>query len=224
MNKVNQMNLVGKRVFCDSEPTLSYDFLVEKALAPNTYRGFHKISKTDDGAKKMFVNVLSSNSNYILSTLKLAKSEIEVDELEEIICKELREKLKKNIKGYQLASYNKLRKPTDIFIEHLMAMDITLSSARKTLVGHLYLPLDSQIFKSDFIFTEDERRSLKIGRHFTFKDIHQRSHYLEIQEFLKNKAKTIGLENRIFFDLEWNDRWKSSGSNLFETNPSKKSK
>jgi hypothetical protein len=105
-----------------------------------------------------------------------------------------------------------------------MAMDITLSSARKTLVEHLYLPLDSQIFKSDFIFTEDERRSLRIGRHFTFKDIHQRSHYLEIQEFLKMKAKTIGLENRIFFDLEWNDRWKSSGGNLFETNPSKKSK
>ena len=86
----------------------------------------------------------------------------------------------------------------------------------------MFLPLDSQMFQSDFVFSDKERQELKIKKEFTFKDILEQSHYNEIQEFLKQKANLIGLENKIYFDLEWNDRWKSNGNNLFETNPKPK--
>lgn len=47
--------------------------------------------------------------------------------------------------------------------------------------------------------------------------------YLLCQAYT-NWKKPSGLENRIFFDLEWNERWNSYSENLFETNPLKKSK
>ena len=136
--------------------------------------------------------------------------------------KTLKEELKKNIRNEQLISFNKLRKPIDIFIEHLIAMETNFSSVRQNLTKHMFLPLDSQMFQSDFVFSDKERQELKIKKEFTFKDILEQSHYNEIQEFLKQKANLIGLENKIYFDLEWNDRWKSNGNNLFETNPKPK--
>ena len=67
------------------------------------------------------------------------------------------------------------------------------------------------MFQSDFVFSDKERLELKIKKGFTFKDILEKSHYYEIQDFLKQKANLIGLENKIYFDSEWNDRWKSNG-------------
>jgi hypothetical protein len=81
------------------------------------------------------------------------------------------------------------------------------------------LPLDSQMFKSDFVFSDNEITKLHLKRNFTFKDIDNQKQYSEIQNFLKEKAEKCGIDNRIFFDLVWNDRWNSNGNNLFETNP-----
>jgi hypothetical protein len=145
-----------------------------------------------------------------------------IDDLENEICDLLENELKKNIKNKQLISYNKIRKPVDIFIEHVVAMEMSFSPVRQSLTKHLFLPLDSQMFQSDFVFSDKERLELKIKKGFTFKDIEVKSHYNEIQEFLKQKTSIIGLENKIYFDLEWNDRWKSNGNNLFETNPKPK--
>lgn len=91
-------------------------------------------------------------------------------------------------------------------------------NARQYLTKHLFLPLDSQMFKSNFVFSDKEISELKIKRTYTFKDIEDENQYYEIQEFLRQKAIKVGISNRIFFDLIWNDRYKSAGKNLFETN------
>jgi hypothetical protein len=83
------------------------------------------------------------------------------------------------------------------------------------------LPLDSQIFQSEFIFTAQEAKALGIKRSFTYKDIKTAQHYADIQIFLKDKAAYIGLNHRIYFDLVWNKRFESNGTNLFLTNPSR---
>jgi hypothetical protein len=222
MDKIAEMNKVGQRIFHNPQSLLSYETLVKRSLGPNTYRGFHKIDKSKSGAKDAFEKILIANSNFIIDTLKVSKTEKELDTLENDICKALKEELKKNIRNEQLISFNKLRKPIDIFIEHLIAMETNFSSVRQNLTKHMFLPLDSQMFQSDFVFSDKERQELKIKKEFTFKDILEQSHYNEIQEFLKQKANLIGLENKIYFDLEWNDRWKSNGNNLFETNPKPK--
>lgn len=219
MDKIAEINIVGQRIFHNPNSLLSYETLTKRSLGPNTYRGFHKIDKSNSGAKDAFEKILKANSNFIIDTLIVSKTEKELDTLENDICDLLKIELKKNIKNEQLIPYNKIRKPLDIFIEHLVAMKTDFSQVRENLTKHLFLPLDSQMFQSDFIFSDKERLELKIKKRFTFKDILEKSHYYEIQDFLKQKANLIGLENKIYFDLEWNDRWKSNGNNLFETNP-----
>jgi hypothetical protein len=219
MEKIKKINEVGQHVFYNPSPLLTYDKLVKKALNHNTYRGFHKIDKTKSGAKVAFEKVLTDNSKFVIDSLLAAKNEADIDKLENEICKMLKDELEENIKNDQLKSFNKLRKPVDIFIEHVVAMLENFTIVRKTITPYLFLPLDSQMFKSDFVFSDDEITKLNLKRNFTFKDIETQEQYLEIQNFLKEKANKCGIDNRIFFDLVWNDRWKSKGNNLFETNP-----
>ena len=212
------INKVGQRVFYNPTPLIDYDQLVRKSLGPNTYRGFHKVDKSLPGAKDAFEKVLIKNSKSIIDSLRAAKTQTDLDFLEIDICKTLKKELKKNIDNRQLNSFNKLRKPIDIVIEHIVAMGTDMASTRQKITKHLFLPLDSQMFKSNIVFSDKELSDLKLKRTFTFKDINDETHYYEIQDFLNKKSKTIGIENRIFLDLVWNDRYKSNGTNLFATN------
>jgi len=216
---IASINKVGQQVFYNPKPLLDYDILVKKSLGPNTYRGFHKVDKSKSGSKEAFEKVLIDNSKFIIDTLLTAETEKELDTFEKEICKTLKKELKKNIDNRQLNSFNKLRKPIDIVVEHLISMGTDFASGRQKLTQHLFLPLDSQMFQSNFVFSDKEISELKIKRSFSFKDIVDEKHYYEIQSFLKEKAITVGVDNRIFFDLVWNDRYKSKGKNLFATNP-----
>jgi hypothetical protein len=216
---ISAINKVGQQLFYNPKPLIEYDILVRKSLGPNTYRGFHKIDKSKPGAKDAFEKILIGQSKFIIESLLIAKTESDIDNLEKIICKTLKDELKNNIDNRQLNSFNKLRKPIDIIIEHIVSMGIGFSLPRQKITNDLFLPLDSQMFKSNIIFSDIESSELKIKRTFTFKDIVDETHYYEIQDFLKIKAKKVGIESRIFFDLLWNDRYKSKGKNLFATNP-----
>jgi hypothetical protein len=216
---ISVINKVGRQIFYHPTPLEDYNVLAKKSLSPNTYRGFHKIDKTKPGPKEAFERILIDNSKFIRESLTVAKTESDIDSLERSICQMLKKELKKNIDNRQLNSYNKLRKPIDIVIEHFVSMGKDFSSSRQNVTNCLFLPLDSQMFQSNIIFSEDECSKLKIKRTFTFKDIVDETHYYEIQDFLKMKATMLGIENRIYFDLVWNDRYKSKGKNLFATNP-----
>ena len=216
-NIIILINKVGQQIFQNPSPLADYETLALKSLGSNTYRGFHRIDKSKKGSKVIFEKILIENSKHIIDSIKKAKNEEDINTLEIQLCKELTSELK-NIKSSQLSSFNKLRKPVDIFIEHLVAMGNDFDNARQYLTKHLFLPLDSQMFKSNFVFSDKEMSELKIKRTYTFKDIEDENQYYDIQKFLRQKAIKVGISNRIFFDLIWNDRYKSAGKNLFETN------
>lgn len=217
--KIMLLNKVGQQIFYNPSPLFDYESLVKSSLGPNTYRGFHKINKNKPGSKEIFEKILIDNSEFIIKTLKSIKSEKALNSFENEICLTLKADLKKNIDNNQLKSFNKLRKPIDILVEHLISMGSDFSTTREKLIQHLFLPLDSQMFQSSFVFSDSEISELNIKRSFTFKDIMDENHYYRIQQFLKEKANLIGIEQRIYFDLIWNDRYKSKGKNLFSTNP-----
>jgi len=220
--QVKRMNEVGDTVFLTPTPLLSYEELVLKSLGSNTYRGFHRKNNNCLGASHTFRDVLTKKKDYLIHALNNLSSEIELNELANELCSELKIELSKNIKPLQLQSFNKIRKPVDIVFEHFVAMGDDFAPARKTATQWLFLPLDSQIFQSEFIFTTEEAKALGIKRRFTYKDIETAQHYTEIQNFLKDKATKISLNHRIYFDLIWNKRFESNGTNLFLTNPSRK--
>lgn len=219
--QIKRMNEVGYTVFLTPTPLLSYEELVLKSLGSNTYRGFHRKNNNCLGASHTFRDVLTKKKDYLIHTLNNLTSEIELNTLANELCSELKIELSKNIKPLQLQSFNKVRKPVDIVFEHFVAMGEDFAPARKTATAWLFLPLDSQIFQSEFIFTTEEAKALGIKRRFSYKDIKTAQHYAEIQNFLKNKAANVGLNHRIYFDLVWNKRFESNGTNLFLTNPSK---
>ena len=220
--QIKRMNEVGDTVFLTPTPLLSYEELVLKSLGSNTYRGFHLKNNNCLGASHTFRDVLTKKKDYLIHALNNLTSEIELNTLANELCNELKSELSKNIKPSQLQSFNKVRKPIDIVFEHFVAMGEDFAPARKTATPWLFLPLDSQIFQSEFIFTTEEAKALGIKRRFTYKDIQTAQHYTEIQNFLKDKATKISLNHRIYFDLVWNKRFESSGTNLFLTNPSRK--
>ena len=219
--QVKRMNEVGDTVFLTPTPLLSYEELVLKSLGSNTYRGFHRKNNNCLGASHTFRNVLTKKKDYLIHALNNLTSEIELNTLANELCSELKIELSKNIKSMQLQSFNKVRKPVDIVFEHFVAMGEDFAPARKTATPWLFLPLDSQMFQSEFIFTAQEAKAQGIKRSFTYKDIKTAQHYADIQNFLKDKAANIGLNHRIYFDLVWNKRFESDGTNLFLTNPSR---
>lgn len=219
IRKINKINEVGNRVFLDPTPLLTYEELVQRSLGSNTYRGFHKVKKDSSGAACAFRSVLLRDKNFIINKIKNAKSRNNINDLVKEVCRRLHLELSENIREDQLASFNKIRKPMDIVIQHMVAMGEDFTKERGRLTKWLYLPLDSQMFQSDFVFSDAEAKSLNIKRNFTFRSIECENNYMEIQDFLEKKSKNIGLNHRIYFDLIWNDRYKSSGTNLFLTNP-----
>ena len=219
INQINQINKVGNRIFLTPKPTLSYEELVQRSLGSNTFRGFHKVDKEGEGASAVFRRILTKNKENIINAIRESNSEECINTLSNNIGKKLRKNLVNN-RPEQLISFNKIRKPVDIFIEHIVAMGSDFDKpTRRRVTKWLYLPLDSQMFKSPLVFSDAEIEKFKIKRTFTFKDIWKEIDYYEIQSFLKEKSKKAGIENRIYFDLLWNDRYGSSGNNLFETNP-----
>jgi hypothetical protein len=216
---VNQINKTGDRVFFRPRPQLTYYSLATGSLASNTYRGFHRIDKTKPGAKDVFDSFFTRSKQEIISNLNKVKSDDDLDKYSDEICKRLIDGLSNNIVKTQLQSYNKIRKPVDIVLEHMVSMGEDFELLRPDITKHLFLPLDSQMFQSEFVFSDSELFSLGLRRNFTFKDVTTKSKYTQVQTFLRKKADTLGLEARIFFDLVWNDRFRSQGTNLFQTNP-----
>lgn len=216
MTEITTIKKLGKEIFFEKRKTHDYSTLINGVvLAPNTYRGFHKIDKSKPGAKEAFANVLNKNKDFIISELGKIKKEDDLNNIENEICKELKSVLKKNIDNRQLDSFNKLRKPIDIVIEHFIAMGSDFAGIKNLVTPFLFLPLDSQMFLSNFVFTDNEIKELNIKRAFTFKDITDKKHYYEIQEYLKIKAQKLGFENRIYFDFIWGDRYKKKSSEIF---------
>ena len=216
--QINAINKLGTKVFLDPKNE-SFELILKKGLSSNTYRAFHRINKYKDGASVIFKDYFNSNKSKILDSFGKLSSRKNYDNYLDKICSDLKQLLKKNIKNQQLESYNKLRKPVDLYIEHIVSMDEDFKDVRKKITHSMYLPLDSWIFQNEIIFPSKNLIELGLKRRFSFGDIRSKNHYLDIQEYVKQRVSILNIKYEIFLDLFWNNRYKRTGCNLFELNP-----
>lgn len=194
------------------------------AIDKNTYRGFHRNDKSLDGPRKLIQDYLSYRLPGIINVLLTIRYKENFEYLSDKITEELREQLGKNVKDYMLKSYNKVRKPIDLLLEHLIAMSSELHVSRGVLVPMLNVPIDSYILNSEIIFDRSAKMDLGIKHGMTYQDIQSKTQYNEIQIYIREKADSLSslFSNNfypIYFDLIWSNRVEKAGNNLFKTNP-----
>jgi hypothetical protein len=228
----------GGLIFLEPKPLYSWDDIVlgcavarkkgsmrsMAAVSKNTWRGFHKISKVGKGASDVFNSYFVGNKDTVIGYLEGIRNKEELDKIENFICEEIREELRKNIKHEQLNRYNKVRKPIDLYIEHLVAMSEELDVKRPNLIPLLSVPLDSWILASPVCFTSDQLSEVSVYRGAPFSEVRTELQYRMLQGFLRERANEISHQSKavfhpIYFDLLWSDRYMRWGGNLFETNP-----
>ncbi len=193
------------------------------AVGQNTFRAFRRVSKNCPGAKKEFSNYFVEERASLADALSALHNRVGMHRLSNRICDGIRARLI-NISPPQLRAYNKIRKPVDLYLEHLVAMAVELDRVRETLIPLLFLPLDSQILAHPGLFTDEDLATHNLSRSSTYKDITSERTYSDMQKLLVKKAEAVAAKRRrpfypIYFDLLWNHRYRNWGGNLFETNP-----
>lgn len=193
------------------------------AVDSNTLRAFERIDKRSEfGPKYLLYEYLRLHKNYILNNLKKIQSQQELDNLEICITNELKNYLARNVLKDRFMSFNRLRKPVDLLIEHLVCMSLELDEHRSRLLNYLFIPLDSQIFGSE-LFRKDQLDSVGISPNSTFGDLTCNKAYYYLQKIITKQAKEISSIYKInfftiYFDLLWGIRYSKWGGTLFETN------
>src|SRR6266545_2934967 len=193
------------------------------AVGTNTFRGFHRLDKSAEGPQETFVSFFMSEKRNLITALDKVKTS---DSLHELACRIQKKLIQRlgNIRPEQLRSFNKVRKPVDLYLEHLVSMAEELAHLRSILIPLIFLPLDSWILDHQGIFSESELLGLGLSRGLSFGDVTAESTYLALQRLAQSKACAITAKlntrfHPIYYDLFWNNRFKNWGSNLFETNP-----
>lgn len=192
-----------------------------RAVDRNTFRGFHRISDECPGASNVFRRFMLEHKTEILQALRDIGSRLDLNKFSQEMTERIRSALT-NTKQEQLSSYNKVRKPFDLYLEHLVAMATEFSSEdRDRLVPLLFLPLDSWVMGSDAVFTVSDLSCLRLSRKSTYSSVRDKGVYDALQKIAHDRA-TIGGHRfpPIYFDLVWRDRYlRREAGNLFESNP-----
>jgi len=223
---------LAERLFMKPNPKYAYIDIVRgvkvcgksaplKAVGRNTFRGFYRKPGYNRGASSVFDPYFEENKGAILTSLAKIESRDQMNDFSEKIRKEIRGRLI-NVEERQLESFNKVRKPVDLYIEHIVAMAEEISeSDRSRLIPFLFLPLDSWILGSEHVFTESELRAFGLSRRSTYKDVAARPTYDALHRLTIEKARAVSTSfHPIYFDLLWSERFKREGAgNLFESNP-----
>jgi hypothetical protein len=180
------------------------------AVGSNTFRGFHRLDKDAEGPQETFVNYFVAQKQSLLDALAKVKTVEQMHTLSNKVREALIRRLS-NISPAQLKPYNKVRKPIDLYFEHLVSLARELESLRKTLVPLLSLPLDSWILNHSAVFSEAEMKGLGLSRGLTYGDIATEDLYLALQRLAQNNASIISKHlgnpfHPIYYDLFWRDR------------------
>lgn len=236
LNDFKKIYSMGWRVFFDGRRDYGWDEIVSGkkienrgamfAVAPNTFRGFTRKNKGENGAMHKFVGYFMKNKQSLVGEMKKVESEEALDDLSDRVCSEIKASLD-NVMPDRVESYNAMRRPVDLYFEHLVAMSNELQSERNKLSALLFLPLDRPIFESELVFSKAELKCLGVTRAMNARSISSKEQYMKMQRFLRGKSEKIGLLlkeideeykrgfHRIFFDLIWGERFNSDGGNLF---------
>ncbi len=185
------------------------------AVGTDTFRGFHRVNKLLPGAKGVFTDYFIQEKPKLLSLLLSIGSRDSLHTLQNNICAAVKSRLH-NINPRMLVSYNKTRKPVDLYIEHLVAMARELESRRARLTPFLFLPIDSQIMRHRELLDDCDLAAHSLSRRSTYKDVTTEQSYLALQDILEKRAASIANSQRrpfhpIYFDLVWNKRYDIGG-------------
>lgn len=181
------------------------------AVGSNTFRGFHRLDKSAEGPKETFLKYFVSEKQRLLAELGKIKKPEALHQLSNRIREALVQKLG-NIQPEQLRSFNKVRKPVDLYLEHLVSMAKELEPLRPTLVPLLFVPLDSWILNHQLVFSEAELIGMGLSRGLSYGDITEESNYLALQRMAQAKARILTAKLKtpfhpIYYDLFWNNRF-----------------
>jgi hypothetical protein len=202
------------------------------AVANNTWRAHHRIDKSKPGSSDIFKEYFVRNKSKILSGLNTVNDKDSLNKLSNQLQQSLRPYLT-NLKMNVYDSYNSIRKPIDLYFQHLIAMGREIpQEIRPRLISILFLPLDSQIMgvfqlngDHDFsIISYNQLKSYGLNRFSSYGHVKTETMYLGLQGEVANRAQKItGLCGRpfhpIYFDMLWGKRYTRNGGNLFELNP-----
>jgi hypothetical protein len=180
------------------------------AVGSNTFRGFHRIDKCDTGPQAAFTRYFIAQRARLLRELPAITTAAQLHQLSNRLRSELIAALD-NVRPDQLLSYNKVRKPIDLYLEHFVRLATDLQPLRARLIPLLHLPLDSWILDHPAVFSEGDLRSLGLARGLTYGDIHDESTYLALQDLAAKNARAITASigtpfHRIYYDMLWSDR------------------
>lgn len=194
------------------------------AVAENSWRGFHRTDKRCGGAMAPFHHYFAVDPGVALvQQLSAIHTRQELNQFANDISTQIRDRLT-NTKLSQLASYNRLRKPIDLYLEHLVAMSNELEPHRTRLVPLLSLPLDSQMFENPLLFSETELKDARLRRSSSYGELRSEQTYRNLQNRVVERARVCEEHHcapfhPIYFDLLWNNRFQREGTNLFLLNP-----
>jgi hypothetical protein len=202
-------------------PGYTWNAVVDVAVGENTWRGFHRINQSCSGAADVYRQYFVQNRAAILNRLTTIQNRADLSMLSNDICRDVRARLT-NVKPHMLISYNRVRKPVDLYFEHLVAMAGDLEQARAALVPLLFLPLDTQILRFEGLFTGAELSRHGLSRRSSFGNIKSENTYKALQELLTQKAGEVCkarvpcVFHVIYFDLLWGGRYLKSANELFK--------
>lgn len=224
----------ASEVFLDPSPLYGWSDIVTgvevggrtwRAVETNTFRGFHRLDKSRPGAKPVFEGYFIRHRDSLLADLRAVRTERDLDTVSDRAVAGVAAELEGIVKPSQLGSYNKVRKPVDLYVEHLVAMAEEFDRGdRERLVPLLFLPLDSQMMGDEECLSDSELRRHGLSRRSTSGDVAEKGAYDALQAALATRARRVsdGLGvpfHRVYFDLAWNDRRGKQGGNLFALNP-----
>lgn len=225
---------IGKKIFLDPSQ-IPWDRIINGsvvsrgnkrkkfyAVGPNTFRGYHRVDKSQPGASIVFRSFFTTNKRLIIDKLRNVQRREQLHDLEKELAFRIKKQLS-NIKPEVLKSFNKIRKPIDLYLDHLIAMANECADFRERLVPLLFLPLDSEMIASPSIFCESDLRKYGLTTRSTYASITKEPIYLDLQETVLARSRSISSQinqpfHPVYFELIWGDRYQKTGSNLFELN------
>lgn len=226
----------GKKIFTEPKSLYTYDEIIigtnikgktMKAVANNTFMAFgYPLNENAQKVKNVYEDYFIKKKADIIKELINVNTLNDMDNLERAIYNDIYSKLT-DIKAEKLDSYNRIRKPINLYLEHIVSMCDSIDNAqRKKIVPHMFLPMDKFIFDSPHIFTDLEKKKWRIKEGSGFGVVRTEELFYEMQNSLIEKAKAVSelLQEdfyRIYFDIFWGNRIESEEGNLFLSNLNK---
>lgn len=231
LERYKQVSSAAKIIYLRPTITYKYEEIITgvrvggktmMAVDESTFQAFGRFNPNMYKAKECYLKYFIDNKNMIISALNSVCSQFDIDYLENNLFNEIFSSLASKTDKTRLDSYNRIRKPINLYLQHIAFMANEIDN-RERLCQSLYMPLDRVIFGLEPVFSVEERKRFGISASLGFGQIKSKSLYDEIQKYLCLKAKEISMNIQrpfepIYFDLFWNNRYTKDLRNLFYSN------